>query len=81
MHHMRAERTTTVTGPGRRWHALELDGSALCGKPLTDRPTLIPDGALEREDYCPHCMEKVAAAVGTSLAGVSTDAERGKRRA
>ncbi|MFG2576210.1 hypothetical protein [Streptomyces sp. NPDC048481] len=78
---MRAERTTTVTGPGRRWHALERDGSALCGKPLTDRPTRTLEGALEREDYCPRCMEKVAAAAGTSLAGVPTDAERGKRRA
>jgi hypothetical protein len=86
MHHMRAERTATVTVRGRRRHALEhaehvdRDGSALCGKPLTDRPTLTPDGALEREDYCPRCREKVAGAVGTSLTGVPTDAERGKRR-
>ncbi|WP_329406019.1 hypothetical protein OG802_00370 [Streptomyces sp. NBC_00704] len=81
MHHMRAERTTTVTGSGRCWHVLERGGSALCGKPLTGRPTLTLEAALEREDYCPRCMEKVAAAVGTSLAGVPTDAERGKRRA
>lgn len=72
MYNMGAEQMSTGNGPGLLWHALDRDGSALCGRLLNGKATATPDGAEGREDYCPACMRDVAAAVG---------AQRGDRRA
>ncbi|GGJ48586.1 hypothetical protein [Streptomyces brasiliensis] len=81
MYNMRADQLTTENGPVLLWHVLDHDDFSLCGRPLTRKATVTPEGAMEREDYCHLCMEVVAAVVAASLAGAPTDAQRGERGA
>ncbi|MEU0374694.1 hypothetical protein ABZ070_31695 [Streptomyces sp. NPDC006283] len=78
---MRAEEMATEYGPGLRWHALDHEGRALCGRPLNSKSILTLVSALDREDYCRRCMKDVAAAIRASLVGAPSDAQHGERRA
>ncbi|MET7607972.1 hypothetical protein [Streptomyces avermitilis] len=79
MYNMCAEHLATGSGPGLLWHVLNRDDRALCGRALNEKATVIPKGAMEREDYCRRCLNGVAAAVEAGPVGAPAGA-RGEER-
>ncbi|MET8029650.1 hypothetical protein [Streptomyces avermitilis] len=80
MYNMCAEHLATGSGPGLLWHVLNRDDRALGGRALSGEATVVPEGAMEREDYCRRCLNGVAAAVEAGLVGASADARGGEHR-
>ncbi|MEU9371492.1 hypothetical protein AB0D71_44090 [Streptomyces avermitilis] len=80
MYNMCAEHLATGSDPGLLWHVLNRDDRALGGRALSGKATVVPEGAMEREDYCRHCLNGVAAAVESGLVGASADARGGEHR-